>query len=190
VTAPAAHAPGVTPTPTSTPARTGVWVGMAAISMSFAAFTSALIVREGPGSDWQHFRLPPVLYVNTLVLLASSALLEVSRRRRRAGAPARGWLAGSGLLGVLFLAGQILAWRALAAQGVFLATSPSGAFFYVLTVVHAVHVLGGLAGLAYAYGRLVRTPVSAAGVLTAAATYWHFMAALWLYVLFVLVARI
>lgn len=183
MTAPAARAPW-------TPARTGVWVGIAAISMSFAAFTSALIVREGPGSDWQHFRLPPVLYANTLVLLISSALLEIGRRRQRDGRAASSWLAASGILGVAFLLGQIVAWRALAAQGLFLASSPSSAFFYLLTVIHAIHVTGGLAGLGYTYRRLARTPGSAAGVLTAAATYWHFMAALWLYVLFVLVARI
>src|SRR5208282_5482196 len=63
------------------PAKTGIWVGMAAISMSFAALTSALFVRQGSGTDWQHFTLPPILYANTLVLLASSVTLELARRR-------------------------------------------------------------------------------------------------------------
>src|SRR5450631_3110312 len=63
------------------PARTGIWVGLAAIAMTFAAFTSALVVRQGAGSDWHHLTLPRILYWNTLVLLASSVTLEISRRR-------------------------------------------------------------------------------------------------------------
>ena len=173
----------------ATPARTGVWVAIAAISMSFAAFTSALVVRSGPGGDWERLRLPPILFVNTAVLLLSSGALEICRRRFSAGAPARSWLAATAALGAAFVAGQVLAWRALAGEGVFLATSPSSSFFYVLTVIHALHVLGGLAGLTYAWGRLARTPDTAGGVLAAAATFWHFMGALWLYVLLVLVVR-
>jgi len=63
------------------PARTGIWIGLAAITMSFAALTSALIVRQGAANDWRHITLPVVLYFNTLVLLASSITLELSRRR-------------------------------------------------------------------------------------------------------------
>src|ERR1700747_986922 len=63
------------------PASTGIWVGLAAITMSFAAFTSALIVRQGATADWKHFTLPPVLYLNTLVISASSITLELPRRR-------------------------------------------------------------------------------------------------------------
>ena len=63
------------------PASTGIWVGLAAITMSFAAFTSALIVRQGAAQDWRHFTLPPVLYLNTLVIIASSVTLELARRR-------------------------------------------------------------------------------------------------------------
>src|SRR5579862_7943622 len=66
----------------SSPAsRTGVWVGLAAITMTFAAFTSAMIVRQGGSNDWQHFTLPSMLYVSTAVLLVSSAVLEVARSR-------------------------------------------------------------------------------------------------------------
>src|ERR1700730_5322072 len=63
------------------PASTGIWVCLAAIATSFAAFTSALIVRQGNATDWRHFTLPPVLYLNTLVIIASSMTLEISRRR-------------------------------------------------------------------------------------------------------------
>src|SRR5271170_8363489 len=63
------------------PASTGIWVGLAAITMTFAAFTSALIVRQGAAPDWQHFTLPPILYLNSLVIIASGVTLEISRRQ-------------------------------------------------------------------------------------------------------------
>src|SRR5579884_987059 len=62
------------------PASTGIWVALAAISMSFAALTSALIVRKGGAADWHHFALPSILYFNTLLLIASSVTLEIARR--------------------------------------------------------------------------------------------------------------
>src|SRR5438874_5362859 len=63
------------------PASTGIWVGLAAITMTFAALTSALVVRKGASTDWEHFKLPSILYLNTLVLFGSSFTLELSRRR-------------------------------------------------------------------------------------------------------------
>jgi cytochrome c oxidase subunit 3 len=164
-------------------AETGVWIAIATISMSFAALTSALVVRQSSAPDWQHLRLPSLLYVNTLLLLASSLTLEWSRRGRGSVG-----LHATLVLGALFLVGQGLAWRQLAAQNLLLATGPSSAFFYVFTVLHAVHVLGGLGGLGYVERRL------AGGVLTrttlnAAALYWHFMAVLWLYLLALLTIR-
>jgi len=61
--------------------RTGVWVGIGAITMSFAAYTSAMVVRRGSVPEWQHFTLPPILYWNSLVLVASSVTLELARQR-------------------------------------------------------------------------------------------------------------
>jgi cytochrome c oxidase subunit 3 len=173
-------------------------VGIATISMTFAAFTSALVARQGTSVDWQHFRLPPILYFNTLVLLASSLTLESSRRRlARPGARPDGesgsllWLRVTLGLGLAFLAGQVLAWRGLAAQGLYLATSPSSAFFYVFTALHGIHLLGGLGGLLYVSGRVAGSPgPQARTALGAASLYWHFMAVLWLYVLALLALRI
>jgi cytochrome c oxidase subunit 3 len=177
------------------PAQTGVWIGIGAITMSFAAYTSALIVRQGASPDWQHFRLPPVLYLNTLLLLASSGTLERGRRLLhrevpwRAASAAQGpaWLLLTLVLGLLFIAGQVLAWRDLARQGLFLATNPSSSFFYVFTALHALHLLGGVAALGYI---LVRLHASAAwtplNAVDATSLYWHFMDVLWLYLLAVL----
>src|ERR1700680_2425606 len=63
------------------PSSSAIWVGVAAICMSFAAFTSALIVRQGASTDWRHISFPPILFFSTLLLLASSVTLEVARRR-------------------------------------------------------------------------------------------------------------
>jgi cytochrome c oxidase subunit 3 len=128
-------------------------------------------------------QVPALLYVNTLVLLCSSITLESFRRRHQSFG-----LHATLLLGLLFLGGQMLAWRQLAAQNVRLATGPSGAFFYVFTVLHAVHVLGGLGGLGLVERRLAAGGLRATTV-RAAALYWHFMGVLWLYLLALLTFR-
>jgi cytochrome c oxidase subunit 3 len=184
------------------PASTGIWVGLAAITMSFAAFTSALIVRQGAATDWRHFTLPPVLYLNTLVIVASSITLETSRRRIAAFMgglkdkdndndndkdqenPAR-WLYITFFLGLLFVAGQTVAWVQLKSHGFGLATNVSYSFFYVLTVAHALHVFGGLGGLVRVIGKLNKS-VLRKSTLDAASRYWHFMGVLWLYLLLLL----
>jgi cytochrome c oxidase subunit III len=177
------------------PARTGIWIALATITMSFAAFTSALIVRQGSAADWQHITLPRVLYFNTLVLLASSVTLEVSRRRVSGymrgmtsdGARPTGWLYATLFLGVVFVAGQYAAWVRLKSEGLYLATSPTSSFFYVLTAVHALHVLGGLGGLVNVTQRLSRSvPTLRRSTLDATSYYWHFMGILWLYLLLLL----
>jgi len=167
-----------------------IYVVLFAITMMFAAFSSALIVRKGSSLDWQSFTLPSVLYFNTLLLLASSFTLEVSRRRvadfmgglkTHAANPAR-WLYITLSLGLLFVAGQYVAWSQLRAQGLYLATNPSSSFFYVLTATHALHVLGGLGGLLYVIRKLSKSALRR-NALDATARYWHFMDVLWLYLL-------
>jgi cytochrome c oxidase subunit 3 len=177
------------------PASTGIWVILASITMTFAAFTSALIVRQGGATDWRHFTLPPVLYLNTLVIIASSITLEISRRRiatfmggvrdeNRGASPAR-WLYVTLFLGLLFVAGQTFAWMQLRSQGFGLATNVSYSFFYVLTVAHALHVFGGLGALIRAIRKL-HNAVLRRSTLDATSRYWHFMGALWLYLLLLL----
>src|ERR1700682_4460289 len=177
------------------PARTGIWIALATITMSFAAFTSALIVRQGSATDWQHITLPRVLYFNTLILLASSVTLEVSRRRVAAymrgitsdAARPTGWLYATLLLGMVFVAGQYAAWLRLKSEGLYLATSPTSSFFYVLTAVHALHVLGGLGGLVNVIQKLSRSvPTLRRSTIDATSYYWHFMGILWLYLLLLL----
>jgi cytochrome c oxidase subunit III len=175
------------------PSSTAIWVVLYAITMMFAAFTSALIVRKGSSLDWRTFKLPSILFLNTGLLLASGVTLEVSRRRiaafmrnmkNKVENPAR-WLFVTFFLGLLFVAGQYVAWSQLSAQGLYLATNPSSSFFYVLTATHALHVLGGLAGLGYVIRKLSKSSLRRS-TLDATARYWHFMDALWLYLLLLL----
>jgi cytochrome c oxidase subunit 3 len=175
--------------------QSGIWVGVFAITMSFAAFTSALFVRQGSGMDWTHIALPPILYANTLALLLSSGTLQMARRALAAIPSAEphavrmglGWLVATLALGFVFVVGQFEAWRQLAAQGLYLATNPNSSFYYVLTAMHGLHVLAGIGALALVMGRIVASPAAfRKSTFEATATYWHFMGVLWLYLLLVL----
>ena len=185
--------------------ETGVWIGMCAIVMCFAAVTSAMIVRQGAANDWRHFQVPRILLINTLMIFASSVSLHLANRRLAGAVAAPGaaaesqralyssgiaWLYATLGLGCLFVFGQILGWRILAAQGWYLATNPSSSFFYVFTAMHAVHLVGGIAGLCYMLRKLSLTNDMARTTgLRAVSLYWHFMAGLWLFLLILLLVR-
>lgn len=181
--------------PSGEPTRTGIWVGLAAIAMMFAALTSALYVREGAATDWQHIVLPGIIWFNTLALIASSVALEVARRRvagfmrgqesGRSGATM--WLNLTMGLGLVFVVGQYLAWLKLRSEGLYLPTNPNSSFFYVFTAVHVVHVVGGLGGLTRVMVKFRSTvhPLRRSTI-DATSYYWHFMGLLWIYLLGVL----
>ncbi len=174
--------------------RTGMWMGLVAIVMLFAAFTSAMVVRKGAAPDWAVIALPRILYLNTVVLLASSVALETSRRYLQGGWAARfkAWLYVTVVLGLAFIGGQLFAWRELAARGVYLSTNPSSSFFYLLTAAHGLHLVGGIIALSYL---VARAPQLAAGIkrrvaVDVTALYWHFMDGLWIYLLLLLTVRL
>jgi cytochrome c oxidase subunit 3 len=171
-----------------------MWMALVAIVMLFAAFTSALVVRKGGSRDWMPIALPPILYFNTVILLASSVALEISRRALATGTVRRFKVSlnAAAILGVAFIGGQFVAWTQLAAHGVFLATNPSSSFFYLLTGAHAVHLLGGVTALFYL---VWRAPQLASGLkkpvaVDVTAIYWHFMDGLWIYLLLLLTVRL
>lgn len=174
--------------------ETGVWIGIFAIVMTFAALTSAMIVREGVALDWRHFQLPKILYLDTLILLASSWTLETAIAKAKEGdehfSAGMNWLYLTLALGGIFVMGQVYAWRVLAGQGLYLATNPSSSFFYVFTAAHALHLIGGILGLAYLVYKLSRTKSAARTTgIRATCLYWHFMDGLWLYLFVLLLAR-
>ena len=170
-------------------AKLGIWIALGSITMLFAAFTSAYIVRSA-SEDWIPLEVPPILWLNTAIILLSSVAMEIARRAFVASRPVafRKWLLATAILGMLFLAGQVVAWSQLAEQGIYLQSHPHSSFFYVLTGVHAVHLLAGVLALFYVLAlasryRLMPGESSSPGV---CATYWHFVAAIWLYLLVVL----
>lgn len=161
----------------------GLWVFLATVTMLFAGFTSAILVRR-TSSDWQPIPLPGLLWLNTALLLLSSVTMERVRAlaRNERWASLKGWLIVTTLLGVLFVAGQVEAWRQLASEGVYLPGNPHSSFFYILTGAHAAHLLGGVFALVYLLTRTLgsgRTPTRAR--VNLCATYWHFVDGLWVF---------
>jgi cytochrome c oxidase subunit III len=157
--------------------------------------------------DWFPVQLPKLLLANTLVLLLSSVTMELARRQLTRefslvgmlGVPVRKdreevsvgrgrkipWLALTLGLGFAFLTGQWMAWRQLGAAGFHLDTTPSSSFVYLLTGMHALHLLGGLVALLVAsVAYVLRRPVGSRRIVVdVTAWYWHFMALLWVYIL-------
>jgi len=165
------------------PVRFGLLAFMVTVSMLFVSFTSAYVVRRA-AADWAPLALPPLLYLNTLLLVASSFTLECARRSRGAR---HLWLVTTAALAAGFMLGQLGAWGQLAELGFFLASNPHSSFFYMLTGVHGLHLVGGFSWL------LVLVPRSAQGALAPEspalgrlAIFWHFLTALWLYLLLLL----
>ena len=172
----------------------GMWVALASILMLFTALTSAYIVRAGLSTDWRPLPMPRVLWISTLLIVASSLTFEAARRalRRFEVKAYTRLLALTTLLGAGFLATQVMAWRQLVSEGVYLATNPHSSFFYVLTGAHALHLAGGIIGLGYLLWRTWDASGSREAVLkreTAVSTigiYWHFMDGLWVYLFLLL----
>jgi cytochrome c oxidase subunit 3 len=173
--------------------RLGMWVALAAIVMMFTALTSAYIVRAASSNDWQKLPLPRIVLLSTVLILVSSATLETAKRRLKAGLQQQyaRWLMLTALLGCCFLGTQLLAWRQLVRQGVYISTNPHSSFFYLLTAAHGVHLLGGLLAMLYLVLRsrktgseIVRLKNMAAA--DAATLYWHFMDGLWIYLFLLL----
>jgi len=173
-----------------------MWVALAAVTMMFTALTSAYVVRAGTWNDWRPGPVPRLLWVSTCVIFLSSLAFEVARRKLRAGKVTtfKRWLLVTVVLGLGFLATQLMAWRELSAAGVYLASNPHSSFFYVLTGAHGLHLLGGILFLDYLLLRSWRA--GAAGeeggarrrlaVVNAAALYWHFMFGVWIYLFLLL----
>jgi cytochrome c oxidase subunit III len=173
--------------------RIGMWVALASILMMFTALSSAYIVRAASSSDWTPLTMPRILLLSTALILISSVTIEIARRKRRDATDKTfsRWLLLTMLLGVGFLVSQVMAWRQLVRQGVYVASNPHSSFFYLFTAAHGIHLLGGLLALTYLALRTLSSTDSRMATNRAQASadavtlYWHFMDFLWIY-LFVL----
>jgi cytochrome c oxidase subunit III len=171
--------------------RLAMWLGLASIVMLFAGLSSAYVFRLGASQDWRSISIPAFLLPNSLLLLASSATLELFRRSLRQGlnSKTRLWIAMTALLGTAFLAGQIWIWENLSAQGIYLSSNPHSSFFYLMTGAHGVHLAGGVIALmvvCWNAWRLAYTTVSFRTLSDVTAIYWHFMDGLWIYLFLLL----
>ena len=170
-------------------AFTGLFVGLAACTMAFAALSSSFVVRRGLSemNDWTSIGKPPILFVNTAILLLSSLLLHQSRRALKAGNRGRFnfWWTAATVLGVLFLAGQAFAWYQLKQAGIFISTNPASSFFYVFTAAHAFHVVGGVTALLWVDVQALRLRLgpSRRTAIDIWAIFWHFLDGLWVYLM-------
>ena len=181
------------PDPHANRYRIGMWVALASIGMLFTALSSAYVVRAGAGGDWVDIRMPRVLLLSTALILVSSVTLEVSKRNLKASSLVghSRWLLLTMLLGLAFLGSQLLAWKQLAQQGIYLASNPHSSFFYLLTATHAVHLGGGLLALIFVWTRsrfstALKVSPRRQAATDAVAIYWHFMDALWIYLFLLL----
>jgi cytochrome c oxidase subunit III len=167
--------------------RLGAWFAIGSILMLFVALTSAYIVRSASSNDWQPIAIPKILWMSTALILISSVTMEISRRslKQKNDAGYGRWLAVTTLLGLGFLGSQLIAWRQLARQGIYLASNPYSSFFYLLTAAHGVHLLGGLCALAYLltrkgkYRNQLDGELRRIGAADGVSIYWHFMDVLW-----------
>ncbi len=181
--------------------------------MFFTALVSVFFVSQSNGhfdatnryiNDWHPTGIPPILWLNTAVLLISSVSMEIARRRmfeeshameewlgigRPTSRRAMPWLGATILLGGLFLAGQAIAWRQLTRQHVLFTSSQSSHFFYLITYTHAIHLFLGLGFLLTAlYGLYASRQMENRQILVdCAAWYWHCMGLFWLFLFILLV---
>ncbi|MDQ0558752.1 cytochrome c oxidase subunit 3 [Rhizobium mesoamericanum] len=174
--------PAKPPIPT---AKIGLAIFLAVVGALFSLLASAYLSRMG-GADWWAIPVPRLLWANTAVLIASCAALQWSVVQARRGASENLPLGLDAALAtaVLFLTGQIVAWLQLVAAGYVLADNPANSFFYMLTGLHGLHILGGLAVLARTRVRLLASGAVPSARLRLGielcATYWHFMLVVWL----------
>lgn len=174
----------------ATAPRLGLAVFLAVVTAVFALTISAYLMRMGHGGDWSALPEPGLLWINTGVLLLGSVALQwawgSAKRGNQAGI--RVGLSSGGVFTLAFIAGQFLVWRQLNAAGYYMSANPANAFFFLLTALHALHLLGGLVAWARTmlkvWGGAQASQVRAS--IELCTVYWHFLLLVWM-VLFTLV---
>ncbi len=182
------------PNPTGMPTeKIALGIFLAVVGALFALFASAYFMRM-EFVDWRPMPLPRIVWLNTGMLVLASTALQCARSAVRQGDidTVRLSLITAAFATLGFLGGQLIAWRELAGTGYFLTGNPSNSFFYLLTGLHGLHILGGLVALA-------RTAPGAWGVgrqehllrlrIDLCTTYWHFLLLVWLGLLVLLTGR-
>lgn len=171
------------------PAKLGLGLFLAVAGALFVLLISSYFMRKGL-ADWRPLPMPPLLFVTTGILTSSSLLLWLASRSAKRGSRDETQLAltAGAATAIVFVAGQMSAWRQMLESGFGIAGNPSNTFFYLLTGVHALHVLGGLAALAWTFAKMRSSAdfVSARSRIELCALYWDFLLVVWLVLLAIL----
>lgn len=166
------------------PLKFTMWLFLAVVLMLFGAFTSAYIVRRSEG-NWEVFQLPDVFLWSVLLVIVSSIFMQVAyfAAKRNHLTQLRVFLWITFLLGIAFLVNQYNGWMAMVEQGVYYVGNPSGSFVYIISIMHALHVLGGVIFLGSSLYSAHRFQIHSNSLLklNLCTTFWHFMGGLWVY---------
>jgi cytochrome c oxidase subunit 3 len=171
-------------------AKVGLRLFLVVVSSLFLLFLVAFIIRAQV-PDWLPLTEPlaplahtGALWLNTAALVGASIALQwarVAARRGNAQATLAGFALG-GVLAIAFLLGQLWVWQLFAAWGYFVSSNPANSFFYLLTGLHGLHLLGGLVAWGRTLGKFLRhAPLARlASSVELCAIYWHYLLGLWL----------
>ncbi|MFZ5547319.1 MAG: bb3-type cytochrome oxidase subunit III [Pseudomonadota bacterium] len=165
-------------------ASTALWLFIAVASVLFTLFFVAYAMRMDQAPDWAPIGMPWQLWLSTALLAAGSGLMHLAGAAAQAQQPqlTRLWLMGGGLAAAAFLGSQLWGWQSLIDQRVMLGSNPASSFFYVLTALHGLHVLGGLVAWSIAAQALALPRAELPGAawrIRLCARYWHFLLLLW-----------
>lgn len=169
--------------------RIAMWFLLLVVMMTFGGLISAYIVIATNGvMEWNPFDLPRQIWISTFLILASSVTYKIAQNALNADnqQKAKNWFLATTAFGGMFIASQLLAWFELVRRGVYVQSNPYAGFFYILTAVHAAHVIGGIIALGFIVLRTWEKTSSDAEltkrreVSNAIGWYWHFMDGLWI----------
>ena len=173
------------------PHKFTLWVAIASISMMFAGLTSAYIVKESQ-ANFLNFNLPIAFWYSTAAMIASSVTIWMAQKKfkNREMASYRKLITVTFILGLLFVALQVVGFRELYKNGLTLTPHVSVSFLYVIVFLHAAHVVGGVVALMVMFIKAFRTKTKSynAVPVEVMGTYWHFVDFLWIYLLVFLLA--
>ncbi|KAA2245818.1 heme-copper oxidase subunit III [Chitinophaga agrisoli] len=168
------------------PHKYSLWIAMGSITMMFIGFTSAYVVKRSQ-ANWQVFELPHIFWISTAVILISSGTIQlaVKQFKERNMRRYKQLITLTAILGVVFAALQCIGFSQLSQRGLPLSGPVSASFIYVIVGMHMLHVLGGVVALLIMFARAYRTRVRvySAVPIEVASLYWHFVDALWIYLL-------
>jgi len=170
------------------PLKFTLWVGIGSIIMMFGSLTSAYVVRRAAG-NWLEFKLPDIFFLNTLVIIASSVTLHLSYLafKKQQESRYKMLLLITFVLGISFVVLQYQGWKAMDLIGATFTANPSSSFIYVISGLHAAHVLGGIAvlmtALVHAYYLPFKPTPRRRLRFELTLNYWHFVDVLWVYLI-------